>query len=435
MTLPEKPLSSPTPNPSPPVPDGLPYWTPRQLVGGTLTIFAVAAAFWFVLRFYHLIFMLIVAIIFGVALKPAVNALQQRGLPRAAAVLLLYAILIVPLIALTWFSAPLLATQITGITSALTESYSEVHNQLLGSSSLLARRVAAELPGQISVTAAAPPADGEEATITLATTWGMLQPILGSLLSIIITFALTFYWILESERLQKTFLLLIAPQHREALRELGTAIEGKLGQYLVGQAILCLLIGVISFVVYLVLGLPNALLLAIFAGIMEAVPNIGPLIGAVPAMIVAISVSPGAVVAVLIATGIIQLLENYFLIPRIMSRTIAMRPLVILLALMAFGSFFGVAGAIVAIPLAAVIQLALDRFLVQPALSEAEVPLGRDRISLLRYEAKGLATGIRQQIRKKENVATAANDQIEDSLEAIALDLDSVLAQYGPPES
>ena len=178
------------------------------------------------------------------------------------------------------------------------------------------------------------------------------------------------------------------------------------------------------------LGLPNAILLALFAGLMEAIPNIGPVIGAIPAMIVAWSVSPGVVIAILVATGIIQLLENYLLIPRIMSRSIAMRPLVILLALLAFGSFFGVAGAIVAIPLAAVIQLGLDRFLVQPALTEPDYPRGRDRISVLRYEAQGLVTGIRQQIRKKENVANAANDQIEDSIEAIALDLDSVLAQY-----
>lgn len=418
---------------SPPVPDVLPCWTPRQLVGGTLTVFAVAAAFWFLIRFYQLIFILIVAIILGVALKPAVNKLQQRGLSRPVAVLVLYAVLFVPLLAITWFSAPLLVAQTTAITTALIETYIDLHNYLLGSPSLLIRRVAAELPAQIII-AAAPPSNGEEAATTLTATWQMIQPLFRSLASIVVTFALTFYWILESERLQKTFLLFIALPHRETLRELGTAIEDKLGQYLVGQAVLCLLIGGISFVVYLMLGLPNAFLLALFAGLMEAIPNIGPVIGAIPAMIVAWSVSPGVVIAILVATGIIQLLENYLLIPRIMSRSIAMRPLVILLALLAFGSFFGVAGAIVAIPLAAVIQLGLDRFLVQPTLTEPDYPRGRDRISVLRYEAQGLVTGIRQQIRKKENVANAANDQIEDSIEAIALDLDSVLAQYGSLE-
>ncbi len=423
----EKPGPSPTP-------DGLPYWSPQQLVGGTLIVFIVAAAFWFVIRFYELVFILILAIILGVALKPAINKLQQKGLPRPVAVLGLYAILLVPFVALTWFSAPLLATQTTALTTTLTTAYADLHQQLLGSPSLLARRVGAELPAQINV-AAAPPTDGEDVAVSLNATWLMLQPLFRSLVSLLFTFALTFYWILESERLQKTFLLFIPLQHRETLRELGSAIEAKLGQYLVGQALLCLLIGGISFVVYLLLGLPNAFLLALFAGFMEAIPNIGPLIGAIPAMILAVSISPGVVIAVFIATGIIQLLENYFLIPRIMSRSIAMRPLVILLALLAFGSFFGVAGAIIAIPLAAVIQLALDRFLLQPSLTEMNSPSGRDHISVLRYEAQMLVTDIRQQIRKKENVANAVNDHIEDSIEAIVMDLDSMLAQYGSPES
>ena len=414
-------------------PQFLPYWTPQQLIAATLTVLAVAAAFWFVLRFYQLIFILIVAIIFGVALKPAINRLQTWGLPRPAAILLLYALVVIPLVGLTWFSAPLLASQTSAIATTITDSYTSLHYQLLTSPSLLAQRIAAQLPPEISVAAAAP-TNGEEVAVNMTAIWLMIQPVFRSLIGIFVTFALTFYWILESERLQKTFLLFIPQPQRETLRELGAAIEGKLGQYLVGQAILCLLIGIISFVVYLLLGLPNALLLALFAGFMEAVPNIGPAIGAIPALIVAMSVSPGMVVAVLIATAIIQLLENYFLVPRVMSRSIAMRPLVILLAFLAFGSFFGVAGAIVAIPLAAVIQLVLDRFFLQPATAETDSPRGRDHISVLRYETKGLVADIRQQIRKKENVATAANDEVEDSIEAIAMDLDSVLAHYSPTE-
>lgn len=425
--MPEKPVASPSSH-------LLPYWTSRQLVEGTLTVLAVAAAFWFILRFYQLIFILIMAMIFGVAAKPAINWLQQHRLSRPVAVLVLYAVLFIPLLGLTWFSAPLLITQITGLTTTITEAYTELHNQLLGSSSILARRLAAELPAQIGI-AAAPATNGEEAVVNVAAIWTMLQPLFRSLISIFVTFALTFYWILESERLQKTFLLFISLPHREPLRELGVAIENKLGQYLIGQAVLCLLVGGISFIVYLLLGLPNAFLLAIFAGMMEAIPNIGPLLGAIPAIIVAISLSPGVAIGVLVATGIIQLLENYLLVPRVMSRSIAMRPLVTLLALLAFGSFFGVAGAIVAIPLAAVIQLALDRFVIQPTITESDSPLGRDRISVLRYEAKRLVSDIRQQIRKKENISNATNDQIEDSIEGIILDLDNVLSQYSPRES
>jgi len=407
----------------------LPFWSTRQLIGGTLTVVAVAAAFWFVIRFYQFIFILVVAIIFGVALKPIVNNLQQRGIPRPIAALLLYMTIFGPLVAIIWFSAPLLATQLAQSTQSLSASYIAVHQELLESPSLLVRRVAGELPAQFSLATESDPPQSDATTPEMRPVWDMISPIFRSLLGILVTFVLTFYWTLESERLQKTFLLFIPLAHRETFRELGSAIENKLGRYLVGQAILCLIIGGISFVVYLSLGLPNALLLAIFAGLMEAVPNIGPVLGAIPAVVMGLSVSPGVAIGVLVATGIIQLLENYLLVPRIMSKTVEMRPLVILLALLAFGSFFGVAGAIVAIPLAVVIQLVLERTLWQNEGSQGS-PRGRDHISVLRYETKDLVNDIRQQLRHKEEMTTALHEQLEDSIEAIALDLDSVLAQH-----
>jgi predicted PurR-regulated permease PerM len=101
---------------------------------------------------------------------------------------------------------------------------------------------------------------------------------------------------------------------------------------------------VLAFVAYSLIGLPNALLLALFAGLLEAVPVIGPFLGAVPAIIVGLSVSPVTALWVILATGIIQQLENSLLVPRVMNRTIGVRPLVTLLALLAFGSLFGIWG-------------------------------------------------------------------------------------------
>jgi predicted PurR-regulated permease PerM len=407
----------------------LPLWSTRQLIGGTLTVVAVAAAFWFVIRFYQFIFILVVAIIFGVALKPIVNNLQQRGIPRPLATLLLFMVILGPLVGIIWFSAPLLTSQLAQSAQSLGERYVVVHQELLESPSLLVRRIAVELPAQFSLAVESDPPQTDTPAPEVRPVWDMISPIFRSLLGILVTFVLTFYWILESERLQKTFLLFIPLSYRETFRELGQAIENKLGWYLVGQALLCLIIGGISFIVYLSLGVPNVLLLAIFAGLMEAIPNIGPVLGAIPAVVMALSISPGAAIGVLVATGIIQLLENYLLIPRIMGKTVEMRPLVILLALLAFGSFFGVAGAIVAIPLAVVIQLVLERTLWQHKGSQ-DSPRGRDHISVLRYETKDLVNDIRQQLRDKEEMTTALNEQIEDSIESIAMDLDSVLAQY-----
>lgn len=430
MALDQQTTSAPRPEMA-----SLPHWSSWQVVAGTIVVVVIAAAFWFFIRFYELFFILTVAIILGILIKPAVRWLQERGVPRIVAALLVYALIFLPLLILIWFTVPILFEQTAHVTDSLAEIYGRIHQRLLGSTSFLVRRIAATLPADIGLGAAAPaPTNGESEAQTqaasLAMLWTSSTQVLHSLLAILTTLVLTFYWTVESERLQKTFLLLIPASQRQGLQELGQAIEEKLSRYLTGQLILCLVIGGLSFIVYLMLGLPNALLLAFFAGLMEAVPNVGPILGAVPALLIAFSISPTAAVGVLVGSGIIQLLENYLLVPRIMGQAMGVRPLVILLAWLAFSSFFGVAGAIVAIPLAVVLQLVVERAVLKPGVLEERSTRGRDRISVIRYEILDLVDDVRQQIRRKEEVATATSDRIEDSIEAIAIDLDSVLAQY-----
>jgi hypothetical protein len=105
-----------------------------------------------------------------------------------------------------------------------------------------------------------------------------------------------------------------------------------------------------------------------------------------------------------------------------------------LLALIALGSLFGIVGALVAIPIAAIIQLLVDRYLLTPDVSLQEGVGGRDRLSVLRYETRELVQDVRKQVRSKNTITSDDSDQIEDSLEAIAADLDSILAQRLAPE-
>ena len=187
-----------------------------------------------------------------------------------------------------------------------------------------------------------------------------------------------------------------------------------------------------ALVAYLLIGLPNALVLALVAGVMEAVPMIGPLLGAVPAALVALSIAPDKLIWVIVATIIIQQLENSLLVPRIMKKAVGVNPFVTLLALFAFSSFFGIAGALMAIPMAAIIQLALNHFVFQSATVELEVSEGRDYASRLRYEAQDLIQDLRKQSRLKKRGSDQTIKQIEqvmDEIETITTDLDALLAR------
>jgi predicted PurR-regulated permease PerM len=243
---------------------------------------------------------------------------------------------------------------------------------------------------------------------------------------------LTLYWALDGPRIIKSVLLLVPQGLRDSFTELIAGMESKVGYYIAGQIILCIVIGILALIAYSFIGLPNALVLALAAGVMEAVPMIGPILGAVPAGLVALSVAPNKIIWVIVATLIIQQLENSLLVPRIMKSTVGVNPFVTLLALFAFGTLFGVAGALMAIPMAAIAQLALNHFVFKSATVEMEPTEGRNYASRLRYEAQDLIQDLRKQARNKKRGSEIKIMQIEhvmDEIETITTNLDSLLAQ------
>jgi predicted PurR-regulated permease PerM len=214
--------------------------------------------------------------------------------------------------------------------------------------------------------------------------------------------------------------------------ELVSDIETKVGFYVAGQGVLCLVMGIMSLIAYTFIGLPNVLVLGLLAAVGEAIPLVGPLIGAVPAALMALSIGPGKLVWVIVVTIILHQTENYLLAPRIMRKAVGVNPFVSLLAFFAFGSLLGLGGVLLAIPMAAIIQLVLDRFVFHPEKLESEVTAGRDYASRLRYEAQNLVQGLRRQARLKKGgsaLMVKQTDQVMDEIEAITSDLDALLAQ------
>ena len=262
--------------------------------------------------------------------------------------------------------------------------------------------------------------------------FGYLSSTAQFLFTAMVVLMLAFFWTLDGPRIIQSFLLLVPQDRRESIRDLISAMETKVGYFVAGQGFLCLVIGLMALTAYLLIGLPNALVLALIAGVLEAVPMVGPLLGAVPAALVAFTLGPDKLIWVIVATVIIQQLENSLLVPRIMSKAVGVNPFVTLLALFAFSSFFGIAGALMAIPLAAIIQLTLNLFVFHQTTVELDVSAGRDYSSRLRYEAQGLAQDLQKQARLKKRgteLEIKQIDQVMDEIETLTTDLDALLAQ------
>lgn len=407
----------------------LPDISDRTLVLATLVISSVSLFFWLLTHYYLVVLLLIAAIIISVALEPAVKWLAQRGLPRALSITLIYLAFFLLGGAFLWYSIPLLLRQSTDFVTTLNEGYQNLLAALGGIPNILLRRITNILPADLSVlvpmvsdsvTAAE---EGAEAAPPITLGSNVMLPV-----QLIIVLALAFFWTLENARIKQSLFLLVPVARRERLRSLIGRIEDRLARYVQGQLLLCLIIAILALVAYLFIGLPNALILAAFAGLMEAIPIVGPFLGAIPAMMIGLSVSPTAAIWVLVATGVIQQLENSFLVPHIMKRAVGISPLVALLSLLGFGTFFGILGAIISIPLAAVIQLIWDFHWDE--IGQDKIPMtGRDQLSLLQYQTNQLIADLQDQYRARTTAEELDNDLVEETAESIAADLASLLQQ------
>ena len=418
-------------------PSQLSNWTFRRVMLATLVVVCVGLGFWLLYRFYQVIFILFVAILLGTVIRPVVDWLYRRGLPKVAGVLLVYILLLALFIGFIILLFPLVFDQGAAILKMTPDYYQNFRswvgdspNQLFAS---LNQYLPAVIPGFEMVYQTAPEelASAEQALVYLATASKVV-------FYAVVILLLAFYWTLDGPRTIQSLINMLPKAHRESIAELINAMETKVCYFIAGQGVLCLVIGVLALIAYLIIGLPNALVLALVAGALEAVPMIGPTLGAIPAGLIALSISPSKLIWVIVATVIIQVLENNFLVPRIMRKAVGVNPFVSLLAIFAFSSLFGIAGALMAIPLAAIIQLLLNHFIFHSSPSESEDSTGRDFSSRLRYEAKDLVQDLQKQARIKKGGAALQVKQIDivmDEIEAIAVDLDVLLAQIPPTGS
>jgi len=409
-----------------------PYdWTFQRVVWATLVLASVILVFWLLYRFYQVIFILFIAIVIGTVIRPVVNWLYQRGLSKIAGAILVYLLLLILLIGFLWLLFPLIFEQSSTLAREIPDYYQSLRAWVINSPNQLFMRLGQLLPPVLPKLNPVQQT-GEDAVASAGQVLGYIMMTAQAIFVIIVVMVLTLYWTLDGPRMIKSFLLLIPQDQRESIGELILAMESKVGLYIAGQGVLCLVISIVALIAYMLIGLPNALVLALAAGVMEAVPMIGPLLGAIPAALVALSIAPDKLVWVIVATIVIQQLENSLLVPRIMRKAVGVNPFVTLLALFAFSSLFGLAGALMAIPIAAIIQLVLNHFVFQQTTVEMESDEGRDHASRLRYEAQDLAQDLRKQARLKKRGSDLKVKQIEqvmDEIETIKTNLDALLVR------
>jgi predicted PurR-regulated permease PerM len=331
----------------------------RAVIYGVVVVgvVAIALALW---KLRLLIALLFLAFIVAAAMRPSVEALRRFRIPRSAGILLHYAGFAALLGLLLWLVVPRATDQIRTATSSerladqARETTGVKHDLLVGLQNRLE-----ELPS-----------GAELVDPALEITLTAFEVFIG----LFFVLAAAAYWIYERDRAVDLVASLLPRRRRRIMRDTWALIDLKLGAYVRGQALLILLVATALSTVFWAIGLPFWLLIGIFAGVVEIVPIVGPLVAGALAVGVGLTEGPAVAAAAGIAVLTVRLLEDYLVIPRVLGEAVGLSPLLVLTSVTGVALLFGEFAILLAIPLAAVLATLVNVILLDKDPAEEDVP-------------------------------------------------------------
>jgi len=309
-----------------------------------------------------LLLLLFLALVIAAAMRPGVDALARRRVPRGVGVLLHYAVLAGGVALFLWLVVPTARDQLA---AAVPTSRAELKSQAAKSTGIkhdilvaIQKRVN-RLPSANKV-------------VHPAVAIGVRA--FEILIDIFFTFAAAAYWIFERDRVVGFVSGLFPDPKRKLVRDTWTLIDLKLGAYVRGQGLLVVFVAIVLSSSFWLIGLPFWLLIGVFAGIVELIPVVGPLTAGVVAVGVGLTSSVGVAAAAAAVVLGVRLLEDYIVVPRVLGEAVGLSPLLVLVSVFSTTILFGGAAVLLAIPLAAVVGTIVQVVVLRQEPGEQEVP-------------------------------------------------------------
>jgi predicted PurR-regulated permease PerM len=304
----------------------------------------------------QVLLLVFLSILLASALEPMVLFLRERlPIGRGSTILLVYLVFFIAVIGFALVVVPAAMSQAQRILTSLPPVFADLRAQVADlRPAALSESVTALIDAiAVNFEPGEPPAPDEIVDVGAAVAEAAVA------LATVLT--LVFFWLVENARIQRYVLAYLPATRRAGARLAWNEIETRLGLWVRGQLILMGSIGLATGTAYSVLGVPGALLLALIAAIAEAIPIIGPLLGAIPAIVVAATISPELAFTVAVVYAILQLVEGSVLVPIVMRKSIGISPFLILVSLLVGGAAGGFVGALIAVPIAAALEIVLSR--------------------------------------------------------------------------
>lgn len=330
-------------------------------VRGVVLVLAALATLWLLVVFDKILLTLFLAILLAVAIDPLVDRLETRRIPRALAIVLVYLLLLGVLSVVVGLLVPVLI----GETSQLSANLPKITRQVLALPTTWITPYFPSLRQQLSSSNLTDQLSGETGAIA-GGVGGLLVDIGKRLTTILISTLLIlvvgFFMANDARFAPRVIARFFPPRYRPTAADLARQIGGRLGHWARAQALVGLFFGVTFGIGLALMGVPYALALGVAGGVLELIPYVGGAIVTGLGMLVALAVSPWLALGVLGLYLVVANIESHVVYPKLVGDIVGLHPLVIIVALFIGAEAKGVMGALLAVPVAVVIQVLFDHF-------------------------------------------------------------------------
>jgi len=337
--------------------------TAKRVALGTLIVIALVAVTLALWKLKLVIALVFLGVILAAAMRPGIDALARRGIPRGAGLALHYLVFAALFALLLWVAVPRAVDQVQNALGGTTKA--QIHQEAKHSTGIkhsiltaLDRRLR-ELPR--AGTLFHPAVEIGKKAFEI-------------LIGIFFVLATAAYWIFERERAVDVVAKLLPRPRRKKMRDTWDLIDLRLGAFVRGEALLVVIVGSVLTFAFWAINLPYFILIGAFAGLVEIVPVIGPLVAGAVAVGVGLTVSWQTGLAAGICVLVVRLLEDYLIVPRVLGDAVGMSPLLVLFSVTAVGILFGGFAVVLAVPLVAVLVTVIDVVVRDKDPAEEEVP-------------------------------------------------------------
>jgi len=322
-----------------------------------LKVIGILIAFGVLYLLRDVALIIIVSMILATSLNPWVNALQKRKVPRIIATLFIYLAFFGSFVIVLILLIPPIASEISDIAKNFPVYYNQV---MSGFDQFHDFSVQQNLLNSLG---SALQSLQTNIAKTTAGIFSAMTSIFGGVFTFLGIVVITFYMLLEEHALKKFVRSITPVKYQPYIFQLTNRAQERLRLWLRGQLILCVIIGFLSWLGLTILGVEYSLVLGLWAGLTEFIPYLGPFLGAVPAVFIALTTgSFTQAIIVVIWYIIIQQLENNLIVPKVMEKTVGLNPLVVIIVMLMGAKLAGVVGIILAVPFALIIKAFAEDF-------------------------------------------------------------------------